>query len=260
MMLVQVAMVLQSYFWPIYFQSVRNTSARDSGINLLPSIVSNSLGTACAGWIASRSGHYVPLMWIGAPILAVGGGLYQLIRPDSPRGQWIAFQIMSGVGYGICSQMPILAVQVVLSKADVPTGLVMVMFFQVLGGALAPSVGQNIFTDKLLRTLRDVRGIDAAAVLAAGGTEFRDMVPPQLLDAVIDAFNTALRAVFWVAVASSAIAWIVSWAMEWRKLPDSKKETGQVSAAEDLEMTTQAPVTEDLKKTTGTPRMEDLRI
>jgi hypothetical protein len=235
MMLVQVAIVLQSYYWPIYFQSVRNTNARDSGINLLPTVVSNSLGTVCAGWIASKSGHYVPLMWIGAPVLAVGGGLYQLIRPDSPRGQWIGFQILSGIGYGISSQMPILAVQVVLGKADVPTGLVMVMFFQVLGGALAPSVGQNIFTDKLLRNLREVQGIDAAAVVAAGGRGFRHMVPPHLLDAVINAFNSALRNVFWVAVATPAIAWIVSWAMEWRKLPDSKKETTPAPAAENLE-------------------------
>jgi MFS family permease len=232
MMLVQVAIVLQTYYWPIYFQSVRNTSARDSGISLLPVIVSNSLGTLCAGWVASRSGHYVLLMWIGAPVLAAGGGLYQLIRTDSPAAQWIGFQILTGVGYGICSQMPILAVQVVLSKADVPTGLVMVMFFQILGGALAPSVGQNLFTDKLLRNLSEVQGIDGAAVVAAGGRGFREVVPPELINAVIDAFSSALRNVFWVALATPVLAWIVSWAMEWRKLPDSANVTSQAPATQ----------------------------
>ncbi|KAL2755533.1 hypothetical protein ACRALDRAFT_1064391 [Sodiomyces alcalophilus JCM 7366] len=232
MMLVQVAIVLHSYYWPIYFQSVRNTNARDSGINLLPVIVSNSLGTVFAGWIASKSGHYVPLMWIGPPILATGGGLYQLIRANSPRGQWIGFQILSGAGYGICSQMPILAVQVVLSKADIPTGLVMIMFFQMLGGALAPSVGQNIFTDGLLRNLNEMQGIDGAAVVAAGGTEFREIVPPELMNAVVDAFNSALKNVFWVALAAPALAWIVGWAMEWRKLSDAKSATTQTRATE----------------------------
>ncbi|KAJ0160977.1 putative HC-toxin efflux carrier TOXA [Colletotrichum tanaceti] len=227
MMLVQVAIVLQSYYWPMYFQSVRNTNARDSGINLLPSIVSNSLGTFCAGWISSKTGHYVPLMWIGAPLLATGGGLYQLIRADSPMGEWIGFQILSGLGYGMCSQMPILAVQVVLGKSDVPTGLVMVMFFQMLGGALAPSVGQNLFTDGLLRNLGRVQGVDGAAVVAAGGVGFREMVPPERLEAVVDAFNSALGNVFWVALAAPVLAWIVSWAMEWRKLPDSKTATIQ---------------------------------
>ncbi|KAL0930159.1 MFS transporter [Colletotrichum truncatum] len=235
MMLVQVAIVLHSYYWPIYFQSVKNTSARDSGINLLPVIVSNSLGTILAGWVASKFGHYVPLMWIGAPTLATGGGLYQLIHVNSFRGYWIGFQVISGFGYGICSQMPILAVQVVLNKADIPTGLVMIMFFQMLGGALAPSVGQNVFTDRLLRNLSGLQGIDAAAVVAAGGTEFRKIVPPELMDAVIRAFNSALKSVFWVALVSPAIAWIVSWAMEWKKIPDSKGATIQAAATEVLE-------------------------
>lgn len=223
MMLVQIAIVLQSYYWPIYFQSVKNASARDSGIGLLPTIVSNSIGTICAGWIASKSGHYVPLMWIGGPILASGGGLYQLIRADSPIGYWIGFQILSGLGYGLCSQMPILAVQVVLDKADIPTGLVVVMLFQMLGGALAPSIGQNLFTDTLLRELSQVKGINGPAVVAAGAKDFRKLVPPELLDAAIQAFVVAIRNVFWVAVAAPLLAWITSCAIEWRKLPDSKK-------------------------------------
>jgi nitrate/nitrite transporter NarK len=127
--------------------------------------------------------------------------------------------------------MPILTVQVVLSKTNVPTGLVMVMFFQVLGGALAPSIGQNIFTDKLLRNLREVQGVDGEAVAAAGGRDSRAMVPPQLLGAVINTFNSALRNVFWVAAATPVIAWVVSWVMEWRKLPDSQKEITEAPAA-----------------------------
>lgn len=235
MMLVQIAIVLQSYFWPIYFQSVKNTSARDSGINLLPLIVSNSLGTLCAGSIASKFGHYVPFMWVGPVVLATGGGLYQLVRANSPRGHWVGFQILSGLGYGSCSQMPILAVQVVLNKPDIPSGLVMIMFFQMLGGALAPSVGQNLFTDGLLRNLRTVQGVDGAAVVAAGAGGFREVVPPKLTNAVVDAFNSALRNVFWVALATPTLAWITSWAMEWRQLPDSKKSNTQTPAEEVME-------------------------
>lgn len=232
MMLVQVAIVVHSYFWPIYFQSVRGTNARDSGINLLPLIVSNSLGTLCAGSLASRFGHYVPFMWVGPLVLAAGGGLYQLVRADSPLGQWVGFQILSGVGYGICSQMPILAVQVVLNKPDIPTGLVMIMFFQMLGGALAPSVGQNLFTDGLLKNLSKMHGIDGAAVVAAGASGFREIVPPELMNAVVDALKSALRNVFWVALATPVLAWITSLAMEWRQLPYSKGQITRTPAEE----------------------------
>lgn len=235
-MLVQIAIVTQSYFWPIYFQSVKNTNAKQSGIDLLPLIVSNSLSMLCAGSITSRFGHYVPLMWFGPILLALGGGLFQLMRPNSPFGHWVGFQILSGVGYGSCNQMPILAVQVVLSKPDIPTALVIIMFFQMLGGALAPSVGQSLFTDGLLRNLDKVPGVDGAAIVAAGATDFRSLVPAELMDVVVSAFNSALRDVFWFAFAAPALAWGISWLMEWRKLPDYGKkpesEGNKVNGAE----------------------------
>ena len=111
------------------------------------------------------------------------------------------------------------------------------MFFRILAGALTPSVGRNLFTDGLLRNLSKVRGIDGAAVVAAGASGFRTIVPPELMNAVVDAFNSALRNVFWVALATPALAWITSWAMEWRQLPhsqlpDSKKMVSQTPAEE----------------------------
>ncbi|KAL2878953.1 hypothetical protein SGCOL_005652, partial [Colletotrichum sp. CLE4] len=187
--------------------------------------MSNNLGALCAGWIPSKSGHYVPVMWIGAPIFVVGGGLYQLMYSQSPRGQWVPIQIVSGLGYRMCSQFPILAAQVVLDKTDVPTGLAMIMFFQMLGGALAPSIGQNLFTDALLRLLNAIEGINVAAVVSVGAGEFRKTVPPQPLEAVDDAFTSALKKVFWVALATPALAWLVSWAMEWRQIPNTKSRT-----------------------------------
>lgn len=155
-----------------------------------------------------------------------------MVRVDSPRGDWIGFQILSGLGYGSCSQMPILAVQVVLDRADIPTGLVVVMFFQMLGGALAPSVGQNLFTDALLQNLNKIQGIDGAAVVAAGARGFREVVPSPLMDAVITSFNSALRNVFWVGLATPTLAWIISWTMEWRQLPDSKNPVTQAPIEE----------------------------
>jgi hypothetical protein len=67
-------------------------------------------------------------------------------------------------------------------------GLVVVMLFQFLGGALAPSIGQNIFTSQLLKGLEGVQGkkIDTAAVLANGAKDFRAVVSHEQVDEVID--------------------------------------------------------------------------
>ncbi|KAH8164729.1 hypothetical protein CIB48_g3495 [Xylaria polymorpha] len=215
---IQVAMVTQTYYWPIYFQSVKNTNAQTSGIFILPLVISNTLTTVITGWATSKLRHYVPFTWVGPPILAVGGGLFQLIRVDSPPSAWIGYQIVTGFGYGLCNQMPIIAVQIVLDKVDVPTGCVMVIFFQGLGGILATSIGQNLFNDKLLRNLQ-IDGVDSAAVIKAGANGFRAVVPADLVAAVTEAFNSALRSVFLVTLATPLVALAISAAFEWRRLP-----------------------------------------
>ncbi|KAJ5701378.1 MFS toxin transporter [Penicillium malachiteum] len=219
MMFLQLAIVVQTYYWPIYFQSVKAMSAKGSGIHMLPLCISSSLATLCAGWVISKIGYYVPFMWIGAPVLTVGAALFQLIRMGSSTASGIGYQLVSGIGYGLCGQIPVLAVQVVLEKEDVPTGCVLVIFFQCLGGALATSVAQNIFTDNLLKDLRKIHGVDAEAIAAAGATDFRQLVPPELMDRVIGTFGEASRNVFLLAIASAAVATCVSAAMEWRRLP-----------------------------------------
>lgn len=235
MMFLQLAMMVQTYYWPLYFQSVKGVSARDSGIYLLPLCISSSLSTLSAGWVISKVGYYVPFMWIGAPILATGAGLFQLIRVSSPASRWVGYQIASGIGYGICGQIPILAVQVVLDKEDVPTGCVIVIFFECLGGALATSIAQNLFTDTLLKNLSEIDGVDGAAVVAAGATGFRPLIHPELLEKVIDAFAAALRNVFLLALASAAVALVVSAAMEWRRLPQDTKKSDSGSEPAEIE-------------------------
>ncbi|KAJ5618210.1 MFS toxin transporter [Penicillium herquei] len=224
MMFLQLAMVVQTYYWPIYFQSVKDTSARVSGIHMLPLCISSSLTTLCTGWVISKIGYYVPFMWIGALVFTVGAALFQLIRVSSSAASGIGFQIVSGIGYGLCGQIPVLAVQVVLEKEDVPTGCVLVIFFQCLGGALATGIGQNIFTDNLLKDLRKIKGVNAEAVVSAGATDFRRLITPKLMDRVIGAFGYALRNVFLLALASAAVATCVSAAIEWRRLPQETKE------------------------------------
>ncbi|TPX08507.1 uncharacterized protein E0L32_009994 [Thyridium curvatum] len=211
-----------TYYWPIYFQSVKNTSAKDSGINMLPFAISTMLATFVAGWIISKVGYYVPFMWIGAPVLAAGAGLFRLLHADSPASSWAGYQIVSAIGYGICGQVPILAVQVVVHKEDVPTACVLVIFFECLGATVGPSIAQNLFTDSLLKTLQGIDGLDGAAVVAAGAREFRRLIPPELLGQVVGAFEDALWTTFLLALASSAAALVVSAAMEWRRLPEAK--------------------------------------
>ena len=58
-MLLQLAIVAQSYYWSIYFQSVNGVNARTAGIQMLPLSVACNLTSFSAGWILSKVGYYV---------------------------------------------------------------------------------------------------------------------------------------------------------------------------------------------------------
>jgi hypothetical protein len=219
----QMGMTTLTYYLPIYFQSVKDTTAKASGLYLLPNIISSSATTLFIGWVISKIGYYVPFMWAGAPILATGAGLLQLLGPHSTPRNWIPFQIVSGIGYGLCSQIPMLSVQVVLEKADVSTGVTTVMFFQSLGGALATSIAQNLFTDTLLKKLHVIDGVDGAAVVHSGAKDFRQFIPAELMGRVVLAFDSAVKTVFIFSLASAGMAFLVSLGMQWLRIPTTGK-------------------------------------
>jgi hypothetical protein len=50
-------------------------------------------------------------------------------------------------------QLPFIATQVVLPAKDMPTGNSLAIFFNSLGGAIAISIAQNIFSNTLVKEL-----------------------------------------------------------------------------------------------------------
>lgn len=122
-------------------------------------------------------------------------------------------------------QQPLIAVQTVLHLADIPTGTALIMFTQTFGGALFVSVGQNVFTNRLLAGLKDsAPGIDPQLILRIGATTIKKAVPPNFLPGVLIAYNRALTQTFYVSVAMSALSVIGVACLEWRSVKGKKIE------------------------------------
>lgn len=56
----------------------------------------------------------VPYMIVGSVICAIGSGLLTTIDTTSPTIKWAAFMVVTGIGTGVCVNLPYTAVQVVL--------------------------------------------------------------------------------------------------------------------------------------------------
>ncbi|CAD0013159.1 unnamed protein product, partial [Aureobasidium pullulans] len=219
------AFFLFVYYLPIWFQAIKGVSATKSGIMSLPLILGVVICSVVAGGLVTTFGYYSPFMWASSVLMAIGAGLLSTFKVDTGHAEWIGYQALFGIGVGLGMQQILIAVQTVLPAADIPTGTAIVMFFQTLGGALFISVGQNVFTNKLVSGLKAaVPDLDPAIVLSTGATELKSAIGEQYRDGVLQAYNDALTNSYYVAVALATLSIIGSAAVEWKSVKGKKIE------------------------------------
>ena len=168
--------------------------------------------------------------------MSVGSGLIMTFQVDTGAGKWIGYQVLYGFGTGLCFQTPNLATQTVLPKFDVPMGLALMFFGQLLGAAVFISVGQNVLDTQLLQRLSTIPGFNKSLVTSGGATSLLNSVPPDFRGAVLTAYNDSLRKVFLVGLILSCFTVLGTASMEWKsvlKKPEAKVESEKSGAAEE---------------------------
>lgn len=206
------------YFLSIWFQAVKGSSAVHAGIMQLPLVLGLMLSSIPTGVLTKKIGYYTPPMILSSIVTPIGMGLISTWAPDTGHARWIGYQVIAGVGIGLGMQSPILAAQTVLAKADVPLGTALVTFGQTLGGTLFISAANNLFDSRLLSGLSTIPGLTPDLIISSGASNLRQMVSPELLPAVLDRYNNALRGPFYLATGLAAATILGSLAMEWKSI------------------------------------------
>ncbi|KAI9819987.1 MAG: hypothetical protein M1827_006557 [Pycnora praestabilis] len=211
------------YYLPFYFQAVKGTTAEGSGIRTIPYLVSITLASIVIGGSITVIGIYTPFMWFGAVVFTIGAAMLSTLKAGSNAGQWIGYQILTGVGAGAGVQIPFIAVQAVLSEKDMPTGNAIAIFFNSLGGAVSISIAQNIFSNTLIQEIpKRAPGLNPATIISAGATHVKDVTPKDQLQGVLEAYSYAIDRSFILAIAVGAIALIFSLFVEWKSIKGKK--------------------------------------
>ena len=218
----------QIYYVPIWFQAIKNTTATKSGINNLPMILSLVLFSMISGVAVTKLGYYTPWMIGSSIFMAIGAGLISTWEVGTLSNHWIGYQVVYGIGIGIGMQQALIAVQTVLPLKDIPIGTSIMNFCLTLGGALFISVGQNVFTNRLVSGVKtQAPNIPGELVLGFGATNLRKEVlrrDPGSLYGVQKAYNDAIISAFYVSVAMAALSIFGSTAMEWKSVKQEEKK------------------------------------
>ncbi|GAK67292.1 MFS general substrate transporter [Moesziomyces antarcticus] len=205
------------YFVPIYFQSVRGSSAIRSGVQTLPFVVAVIVATTLSGGLITKFGYYIPLLLVGTAITAVGSGCLYLLRPDSSLSMYVGLQFLAGVGPGIAFMIPFSAVSAALDPSDIEIGSAIVTFWQTLGGTLFVSVCQAIFQNEFVKSLGAIPGAPTEAIVAHGVSAFRAFTPSSILPQVELAANLAVNKTYLASVALGVAAFLAVFGMELNK-------------------------------------------
>jgi hypothetical protein len=217
-------LLIHAYYLPIWFQAIKGANAIQSGVDLIAYMIVNALFSVLAGILVSKVGYFAPPAIIGAAISTVGCGLLTTLYVDSGPGKWVGYQVITSAGLGMAVQQGVIAVQTVLKLDQVPIGIAAIISMQSLGGAVFVSVGNNILQNTLNQAsaANELPGVDVKAVIAAGATQFRSIVPAATLPALLVVYNNALRKTFITAIPLSGIAFAASFFLEWKSVKDKK--------------------------------------
>lgn len=223
-------MPVQLLYLPFYFQTIKNTSAVQSGIRILPYTITTTLGGAFSGVIITLSGHYIPFLFLGSSLAAVGSGLIYTLNLQSTLGQWFSYQVITAFGYGMSVQLPLVVIQNVLKVEDIPTATAVFIFFQNFVGAIMLIVAQNVFQQDLRKRVRAISA-NLDSVVETNPSDIRTHVPTEFLARVLEAFNMSISRAFVISIVGACLGFLVSFGVEWRKLRGLDKKATPARAS-----------------------------
>lgn len=205
-----LALQLVCFFWPLYFLAVRGTSLMRTGVNFMPFMFILIPGSAVAGILCSKTGHYRWLHFLGFTLTTLGPGLNLLLRADTHKAVWAIFQIIDALGRACILSTTLPAVLAPLREEDVATATGMYSFLRSFGfvwGITIPSIIFNNRFDRMSWKIHD----NATRVALQGGRAYQlstgaflRSLPQNTQLQVFEVYLDALKSVWLAAVAFGA--------------------------------------------------------
>ncbi|ERF75984.1 hypothetical protein EPUS_01350 [Endocarpon pusillum Z07020] len=215
------------YYLPIYFQAIDDLSPSASGVRSLPLILAMSIALLASSALVSWIGYFHPLLLVGSVLLTVGAGLIFTLDIGSSTGEHIGYQILVGAGNGISSQIPIIASLAFAAPEDIAVTTALVLFFQLISGALSVSLAQTLFTNTLLSKLPlYAPTVDPAVVIAVGASELRKAFAPDVLPGVLQAYMAGLKASWEAGIVLAGLALLAALVPRWESIQNRPTSSG----------------------------------
>ncbi|KAG5420202.1 hypothetical protein I9W82_002082 [Candida metapsilosis] len=221
----------------VYFQVAFNASSLQSGIDLLPLVVSVSVASVVNSFFINWTKNVKITMIVSGVLSPLGSGLLLLLDKHSSVGKRIGIMLVSGIAIGFQFQSSTLSAQLVAPK-DIPGALILVTillnFGRELASTITVTIAQLLFQVTGKRYMQDLQSSMSSNV--DGYAEFMKMSPKSLIsnprlvrklptearELVLDQFVKAIKNVFYFGLALAVMCFIASLFTTSKRIPKTK--------------------------------------
>lgn len=202
--------IAATYYLPLYFQTVLQSSPIMSGVYVLPLVLSLALGSTATGITMKKTGRFRELIIGGMSLMALGFGLFIDLKAYASWPRIIIYQLIAGVGIGPNFQAPLVAFQANIRPADMATATATFGFVRQLSTSMSVVLGtviyQNMMSQQSAKLIASLGAETAAAVMASFGGSSKSLVKsltPSQREVVFGAYTHALNRmwIFYTAMA-----------------------------------------------------------
>jgi EmrB/QacA subfamily drug resistance transporter len=199
-------------FLPQFQQFVQGQSATNSGLLLMPMMISSMVFSLSGGWFISHTGRYKMFPIVGAVFLALGLWLFSTMGLSTSTLQTGLYMVVLGAGMGCLMQTTNLIAQNSVPIRDLGSATGTATFTRNMGSSIGVSLLGAIYASHLTSTF-------ASAGVPGGATGNASSMTPQVLRSLPEAAQHLFKqavvngtdAIFLVASVIALAGFVVAW-------------------------------------------------
>ncbi|MYZ38176.1 MULTISPECIES: MDR family MFS transporter [unclassified Streptomyces] len=197
-------------FLPLYQQSVQGASATNSGLLLLPMLLSMMVVSLIAGRVTTNSGKYKIFPIMGGGLMTVG--LFLLAQMDTGTSRLTSgvYMAVLGAGMGFLMQITMLVAQNSVELKDMGVASSATTLFRTLGSSFGVAIMGALFTSRVQDEMAAAGGAGATQQSAQLDAASLAKLPDAVREAYQVAVSSGTHAAFTLGASVAVIGFVAA--------------------------------------------------
>jgi EmrB/QacA subfamily drug resistance transporter len=139
------ALFAVTVFVPLFLQVTTGATPTEAGLLLIPAMLGITVSTTVSGRLMARTGRYKRFPIIGLGLMTAALVLLAVVASNPSRVATGIALLVFGLGFGMVTQILIVAVQNSVDRSELGIATAVTGFFRALGGAVGAAVLGAVF-------------------------------------------------------------------------------------------------------------------